>query len=53
MELQKKYEGRFLLQVWNNVGILVYNKILQCELCHWSINGRYLLFVQNEKETAT
>jgi len=29
MELQKKYEGRYLLQVWNRDGFQIYSKILQ------------------------
>jgi len=49
-ELQKKYEGRFVLQVWNKEGVQVYAKILQNNLHLWNLNGDYLIFVQSEKE---
>ena len=45
LELQKKYEGRFLLQVWNKEGAQIYSKILQYHLHAWNLNGDHLIFV--------
>ena len=50
MELQNKYRGRFLLQVWTKLGKMVFQKILQYQIHRWNLNGKYLIFVQNEKE---
>jgi hypothetical protein len=50
MELQKKYKGRYLLQVWSKKGELVYSKILQQPLHLWNLIGDHLIFVQSEKE---
>ena len=50
MELQQKYEGRYLLQVWTRVGTLVYSKTLQFPLHLWNLNGKYLIFVLSERE---
>jgi len=36
--------------VWTKRGDLVYTKIMQHPLLQWNLNGRYLLFVQHEKE---
>ena len=49
-ELQNKYRGRYLIQVWTKAGTMVFQRILQYPIRRWNLNGNYLIFVQNEKE---
>ena len=49
-ELQKKYQGFYLLQVWTSSGIIAFSKTLQFPLHLWNLNGKHLLFIQNERE---
>jgi len=49
-ELQMMYRGRYLLQVWDIHGSLIYSKILQYNIHTWNMLGNFLVFILNERE---
>ena len=43
-ELQRFYQGRFILEVWNNQGERIFQKVLKDEVTQWKLHNNTFIF---------